>query len=252
MGAPKPLPELDGKLDEARRLLKGARTVTVLTGAGVSAESGLATFRDSGGLWEKHRVEDVATMEGFERDPELVWRFYNARRKAAQTAEPNPAHLALAGLGAGRKVTVLTQNVDGLHQKAGSDDVVELHGNIWRVRCSRCAAVYADRPVELPFPPRCERCPGMLRPDVVWFGELLDPRILALAEEATVSCDLFLVVGTSAQVQPAAAFAFRAYDRGIPVVEVNKEPTPVSNLVAVSLIGLAGAILPALVEDRGN
>ncbi len=147
-------------------------------------------------------------------------------------------------------MTVLTQNIDGLHQKAGNRDVVELRGNLWRVRCAECGTVSADHPVELPILPRCGRCPGLLRPDVVWFGEMLSPKALADAEKAAVSCDLFLVVGTSAQVQPAASFAFRAYDRGIPVVEINKEPTPVSNFVVVSLIGRAGVILPALVEDR--
>jgi NAD-dependent deacetylase len=229
-------------------LVHKARKICALTGAGISAESGLATFRDSGGLWEKHRVEDVATPEGFARDPELVWRFYNARRRAAHSVAPNPAHRTLAGLERTKKTTILTQNIDGLHQKAGSRDVVELHGSLWRVRCAQCGVVVSDLPVELPILPRCEKCPGLLRPDVVWFGEPLDHKVLGMADQASVSCDLFLVIGTSAQVQPAASLAYRAGDRGIPIIQVNAEPTPISRLTELSFIGRAGEILPELVR----
>ncbi|MBI5239903.1 MAG: NAD-dependent deacylase [Elusimicrobia bacterium] len=232
---------------QGRKLVAGARRVAVLTGAGISAESGLATFRDSGGLWENHRVEDVATPQAFARDPVLVWEFYNARRRAGAQARPNPGHLALAALEQRKEsVVIITQNVDGLHQKAGSTRVVELHGNIWRARCARCGRAAADLPVEVPFLSYCASCPGLLRPDIVWFGEALAPRDLEAAAAALQDCGLFMVVGTSAQVQPAASFAFAAVGRGVGVIEVNKEETPLSSLVSVSLRGEAGEVLPAL------
>lgn len=234
-------------VERARKLAARARRVTVLTGAGISAESGLATFRDSGGLWEKHRVEDVATPEAFARDPAFVWRFYNARRKAGAAAALNPGHLALARFERQvQSVVILTQNVDGLHQRAGSSKVVELHGSLWRARCMECRRAFTDLPVELPLPPYCAACQGLLRPDIVWFGEALDPEVLGAAATALRDCDLFLVVGTSAQVQPAASFAFAAVERGIVVIEVNKEPTALSRLATVSLQGQAGEILPSL------
>lgn len=235
-----------GDLESARRLVREARRVAVLTGAGISAESGLATFRDSGGLWERHRVEDVASPEAFARDPELVWRFYNARRKAGAAAAPNAAHRALAEFeGRGKDIVILTQNVDGLHQRAGSRRVVELHGSLWRVRCARCRAVAADLPVEVPLLPRCSVCQGLQRPDIVWFGEALAPHDLAAAAAALRESELLIVVGTSAQVQPAASFAFGAVERGVGVIEVNKERTMLSPMATVSLRGLAGDILPA-------
>ncbi|MBI5244497.1 MAG: NAD-dependent deacylase [Elusimicrobia bacterium] len=237
---------MEDLLGRAKYLLAEARSICVLTGAGVSAESGLATFRDSGGLWEQHRVQDVATPEAFERDPALVWRFYNARRRSGFSAEPNPAHLALARLEKSKKVTILTQNVDGLHSKAGSRHVLELHGSLRRVRCTSCGRKTEDDPVELPILPRCAACRGLLRPDIVWFGEMLDPAVVSAAAEALARCGLFMVVGTSAQVHPAASFAFEAVERGIPVIEVNKEPTPLSRLAAVSLLGKAGELLPKL------
>jgi NAD-dependent deacetylase len=246
------MPRLSKDLTLAKKLLKNAKQVCVLTGAGISAESGLKTFREAGGLWEDHPVEKVATPQGFKEDPELVWRFYNARRKSADIASPNPAHLALArlelakqrrskqkahvspagghgngngnGNGNGKHVhaaavfTLLTQNIDGLHQQAGSTNVVELHGSIWKVRCTDCGAVTTDHPIELPILPRCENCEGLLRPHVVWFGEMLEPDVLQQAEQATVHCDLFLVVGTSAIVQPAASFPFIATQRNVPVI----------------------------------
>jgi NAD-dependent deacetylase len=192
-------------------------------------------------------VEDVATPEAFARDPEFVWRFYNARRKGAAAAKPNAGHLALFDLERrGKEVIILTQNVDGLHQRAGSTNVVELHGSAWRARCTRCGRAEEDLPVEVPIPPHCLDCQGLLRPDIVWFGEALDPKALSAAASALRRCDLFMVVGTSAQVHPAASFAFAAVERGIGVIEVNKEATPLSRSVTVSLQGQAGEILPAL------
>jgi NAD-dependent deacetylase len=257
-------------LTAATSLLAKAKSICILTGAGVSAESGIKTFRDAGGLWEDHAIEKVATPEGFAEDPKLVWEFYNARRKAADVAAPNTAHIALArlelslkrkpkksgtsnGNGTGHRkpepVTVLTQNIDGLHQQAGSRNVIELHGSIWKVRCTGCGVVSRDFPVELPILPRCGECGSLLRPHVVWFGEQLEADILDEADRALLACDLFLVVGTSAVVQPAASYPFHAARRGVPVIEVNKEKTPVSEIAALSLIGLAGEILPKIIPD---
>jgi NAD-dependent deacetylase len=279
---PTPLPK---ELALGRKLVQKARNICVLTGAGISAESGLKTFREAGGLWEDHAVEQVATPQGFASDPKLVWRFYNARRKSADVASPNPAHLALArlelakqrqaktkpgkvpgighsngngngngnGHGPGPKAkgpfTLLTQNIDGLHQQAGSSNVVELHGSIWKVRCTDCGSVTIDHPIELPILPRCTECEGLLRPHVVWFGEMLEKDVLAQAEAATLACDLFLVIGTSAIVQPAASYPFIASQRSIPVIEVNVEKTPVSAIAAATLLGKAGDILPKLISE---
>jgi NAD-dependent deacetylase len=267
------VPAKDSNLKKARDLMASAKSLCVLTGAGISAESGLKTFRDGGGLWENHTIEDVATPEGFLRDPELVWRFYNARRKAADVATPNPAHLALSRLEMGFKrqrhmktpkasskgvlsrerlvatMTLLTQNIDGLHQQAGSQNVVELHGSIWKVQCTDCGVVSTDFPIELPVPPVCAICDALLRPHVVWFGEPLDAEVISTAEAAVRACDLFLVVGTSAVVQPAASYPFIAHRRNVPVIEVNLEPTLVSTIAEVSLIGKAGDILPKIIPS---
>lgn len=265
---------------KAKSLVAKAKNICLLTGAGISAESGIKTFRDAGGLWEEHSIEDVATPEGFERDPRLVWAFYNARRKAAAKAAPNAGHLALSRLELGLKrklkqprigsgngngyengnghgpggtsqgpVTILTQNIDGLHQQAGSQNVVELHDSIWKVRCTGCARIETDFPVQLPILPYCEDCKKLLRPHVVWFGESLDPHDLRAGELAVLGCDLFLVVGTSALVQPAASFPVAALQRGIPVIEINPEETALSEQVSFALRGKAGEILPKLISD---
>ncbi len=242
-------------IDRAVELLRNADRVTALTGAGVSAESGLATFRGAGGLWEGHRVEEVATPMAFQRDPSLVWRFYNARRTALRSVRPNPGHLALAALE--RRLTpdrfaLITQNVDGLHQAAGSRRVLELHGNLGRVRCTGCGLV-ADRSADdLGGLPRCGPCGQLLRPDVVWFYESLPGGVWAEAEAAARACQCFLVIGTSAVVYPAAGLVEVARDAGARVIEVNLEPTAISGVVDVSVYGPSGKVLPALVDGLGS
>jgi NAD-dependent deacetylase len=240
----------DASLELAARLLRPAARVAVLTGAGISAESGLATFRGAGGLWEGHRIEDVATPRAFERDPTLVWRFYNLRRANLATVKPNPGHLALVELEnrlAGR-FALVTQNVDGLHQCAGSRNVLEIHGALRRVRCVGCEQV-TDRGTEaladLPF---CESCGQMLRPDVVWFEEMLPPDIWQRAAEAAATCDCFLVVGTSAIVYPAAGLIEAAKMAGAKVIEVNVEKSAASDHVDVHLLGPSGTMLPELIK----
>lgn len=231
--------------------LAGAKRVAVLTGAGVSAESGIPTFRGAGGLWEGHPIEDVATPEGFHRDPALVWRFYNQRRAGLGTVQPNPGHHALVRLekhlGAGN-FALITQNVDGLHRAAGSRNVLELHGNLRRVRCTGCARLEDRGTDALDEVPRCPSCGEMLRPDVVWFGEALPQDVWLAAEAAARQCVCFLVVGTSAVVWPAAGLIVLAKDHSAHVIEVNVARTDASAIVDVGLYGPSGQLLPELME----
>lgn len=238
-------------VETARALLAAARSVVVLTGAGISAESGVPTFRGPGGLWRQFRPEDLATPEAFARDPRLVWEWYDWRRGLIADAQPNPGHHALVEIE--RRVpafALLTQNVDGLHGLAGSRRVLEIHGSLWRTRCLACGARRADRTPRFDrLPPLCA-CGGLLRPDVVWFGEPLDEEILQTSFEALQACDLLLVAGTSGLVQPAASFADLALARDVPVVEVNLEPTPLSDRATVALRGRSGELLPRLAPER--
>lgn len=233
----------------AALLLSRAARVVVFTGAGVSAESGLATFRGAGGLWEGHRVEEVATPEAFARDPLLVWRFYAMRRENARKAQPNPGHKAIAQLEElFPSVVVVTQNVDGLHQRAGSKRVLELHGSLWRIRCASCGQERREERVPLPqLPPRCALCGGLERPAVVWFGEVLPEAVFAEAEKACSQADAMLVVGTSGVVWPAAGLVELAAAAGAAIIEVNPEPSALAYLAAVQIPMKAGEALPVLV-----
>jgi NAD-dependent deacetylase len=231
-------------IEEAAGRIARARHLAVLTGAGVSAESGIPTFRGAGGLWRGRDPMSLATPQAFAADPELVWAFYNWRRGLVSAAQPNPAHLALAALqDRVPRLTLITQNVDRLHQRAGSRDVLELHGNLFDVRCTGCRQVEDRAGESLPALPSCSACGSLLRPAVVWFGEDLPPGVWAAAEAAVDQADLLLVVGTSAVVYPAAALA----NAGCPVIEVNLQPTPISAGVTLPLVGKAGEILPQLV-----
>ncbi len=230
--------------------LRSASRVAALTGAGVSQESGLRTFRDSQtGLWAQYKPTDLASPEAFARDPKLVWDWYAWRREAIKSVRPNPGHYAIVEMAERIPDFVLiTQNVDGLHALAGSSSLLELHGNIQRVRCFDCGR-FSDRwDEESEMVPRCETCGGLLRPDVVWFGEALPPLVLEAAVEAARRCELFLSIGTSGVVQPAASLAFAAHNRGALVVEINMEPTPLTPKADYFLQGRSGVILPALVK----
>jgi NAD-dependent deacetylase len=220
--------------------------VVVLTGAGVSAESGIPTFRDAGGLWRAHRAIDLATPEAFQRNPKLVWEFYDLRRTVIADCQPNAAHLTLAEMErALPDLTLITQNVDGLHQAAGSRNVISLHGDIWRVICPACNHSGEDRRVPLPeIPPRCPRCKNHLRPDVVWFGESLPEGAIEAAWSAFSRAGLMLVVGTSALVQPAASLPMLALQNGARLVEINPASTPLSPYADETLRGPAGTVLP--------
>ncbi|MBV6475247.1 MAG: NAD-dependent protein deacylase [Rhodocyclaceae bacterium] len=228
--------------------LASARRVAVLTGAGISAESGIPTFRDAlTGLWAKYDPRELATPEGFARNPKLVWDWYAERRQRIAGVQPNPGHLALAALEQRfERFTLVTQNIDSLHQRAGSREVVQLHGNIARVKCSVEETVVNPIPEDA-SPPRCH-CGAFLRPDVVWFGEMLPADALARAEEAAEHCEVFLSIGTSAQVYPAAELPLRALSAGAAVVEINPERTALTRHAQFSLQGPAGTILPQLVR----
>jgi NAD-dependent deacetylase len=229
--------------------LRRARSVVVLTGAGASKESGISTFRDADGLWAQFDPDEVATPAAFRRDPGRVWRWYALRRAQMATSEPNAGHLALAALERhAPEFALITQNIDGLHRRAGSRTVIELHGNIERVKCSVEDTV-CDLPAwPHPEPPPCPACGAPLRPDVVWFGEMLPVAALTAAVNAAQHADVFLSVGTSGTVEPAASLPFEALRRGAVVVEINPEWTPLSPVATYRLVGAAGDRLPPLVE----
>jgi NAD-dependent deacetylase len=230
------------------KTLRHAQRIVALTGAGISAESGLSTFRDAQtGLWSKFRPEELATADAFQRDPEFVQGWYAWRRENALKAKPNAAHLALAELeNHAPEFLLVTQNVDGLHQRAGSKRMVELHGNIHRFRCfeNECAPKNFDVTNG-----KCRSCGGHLRPDVVWFGEMLPILAIETAVKGAETCDVFFSIGTSSLVYPAADLSRRAKDTGATVVEINKDPTPLTPLADYSFRGKAGEILPALVQQ---
>jgi NAD-dependent deacetylase len=236
------------------RALRAARFIAALTGAGISAESGVPTFRDAQtGLWAKFAPQDLATPGAFARNPQRVWDWYAWRRDLVATVEPNAGHIALAEFE--RRVAdflLITQNVDGLHQRAGSRKLVELHGNIGRVKCSREGTIVERWETTEGAVPRCADCGALLRPDVVWFEELLPPDALAAAEDAARRCDVLLVVGTSAEVYPAAALPDYAAQSGATVVEVNPNPTALSPRADYVLRGSSSVVLPALLAALGS
>jgi NAD-dependent deacetylase len=236
---------------ELLQRLATARRVTVLTGAGVSAESGVPTFRDAQtGLWAKYSPEELATPRAFRRNPRLVWEWYEWRRKLVASAKPNPAHIALAEMEKRfDDFQLITQNVDGLHQRAGSRAVIELHGNITRTKCSDEGTIISHWHDTGDIPPKCPHCGGLLRPDVVWFEEALPEPEMRLAMQSSTSCDVLLSIGTSTVVYPAASLPFEALRSGATVVEINPQPTPLTSQAHYVLQGAAGEIVPKLLEQ---
>jgi NAD-dependent deacetylase len=240
-----------GLEDEVRKIvnvLKNTKKLTVLTGAGISAESGIPTYRGSGGIWNKFRAEDLAAPEAFARDPELIWKWYGERQQDALRCEPNPAHFVMAEMEKYFPMFILiTQNIDNLHQRAGNSNILELHGNLFKARCigEKCPTagapfefVLGDNPL-----PRCRKCNELLRPHIVWFGEALDHDVLKQSFDKSVSCDTFMVIGTSAQVQPAASLPLYASTSGAVLIEVNLEKTSITPHSDISIQGKAGKIL---------
>ena len=235
---------------DVRNRIQEARSVTVLTGAGISADSGVPTFRGADGLWENFRPEELASPDAFARDPKLVWEWYNWRRELLATKRPNAAHEALVQLEKQLPdFWVITQNVDGLHAMAGTQCLSEIHGNIWKIRCTQCHHISQNRDVPLPFPPTCVDCGGLLRPHIVWFGESLAPEDLECSYAALQRCDILVIIGTSGVVHPAASFASVAKDQGAFVVELNLEATPSSSIVDVSFQGRAKDLVPLLLKN---
>jgi NAD-dependent deacetylase len=239
----------DGFSPRLRSALTSARRVVAFTGAGISAESGVPTFRNPNGIWAKFKPEELASMEGFLRNPDLVWEWYEGRKSMMAAVEPNPGHRALVRMEAlFPTFALVTQNIDNLHTRAGSSAVLELHGNIERNYCLRCRRFASAKELEAHNGiPRCVSCGGMIRPDVVWFGEMLPQEIWEEAVEATRRCDLFFSIGTSAAVYPAASLPDLALESGALVVEVNPEPTPLTGRAQEFLQGPSGELLPALV-----
>lgn len=237
--------------DELIKILRGAERVAVLTGAGISAESGVPTFRDAQtGLWAQYRPEQLATPQAFQRDPRLVWEWYTWRRNLVSAAKPNPGHRSIVIMEKRvPKFTLITQNVDGLHQRAGSQVVVELHGNIERNKCSREGIIRTPDAKDKGIPPRCPACGSYLRPDVVWFGESLPEQALERAWRASGNCQVFFSIGTSAVVQPAATLPLIAQEAGAIVVEINPGETPLSRQVDHHIDGPSGLVLPEMVTQ---
>ena len=240
---------------DARTLLSDAERVVVLTGAGISAESGVPTFRGAGGLWKSHRAEELATPQAFAHDPRLVWEWYAWRRDVVSGCTPNAAHFALARYSATRdEVTIATQNVDGLHRAAETPDraLVELHGSLYRVRCTRCAwrAPHRDRidASSAETLPQCAKCGALARPDIVWFGESLEPANIERAFAEAAAADVCLVVGTSGVVQPAASLAAVTRRAGGAVIEINPVETPITPIATISIRGTAVETVPRLFD----
>ncbi|XP_025300051.1 NAD-dependent protein deacylase sirtuin-5, mitochondrial isoform X2 [Canis lupus baileyi] len=265
-----------------RKLFAKAKHIVIISGAGVSAESGVPTFRGAGGYWRKWQAQDLATPQAFARNPSLVWEFYHYRREVMLSKEPNPGHLAIAECEArlreqGRRVMVITQNIDELHRRAGTKNLLEIHGSLFKTRCTSCGIVAEnykspicpalsgkgapdpeaqDARIPVEKLPRCEEagCGGLLRPHVVWFGENLDPAILEEVDKELTLCDLCLVVGTSSVVYPAAMFAPQVSARGVPVAEFNMETTPATNRFRFHFQGPCGTTLPEALapHETGN
>jgi NAD-dependent deacetylase len=236
---------------ELVEVLTQAKHIAVSTGAGISAESGIPTFRGKEGLWKKYRAEELATPTAFAQNPELVWEFYEWRRGIIATKKPNPGHEVLARWESVFPVfSLITQNIDGLHQKAGSTEMLELHGNIWKLRCTEEGTISENLQSPLAeVPPLCPDCGALLRPHVVWFGESLSPTVLQKAFQLSSECDVMFVIGTSALIQPAASLPLAAAEAGAKIVEINPDPTPLTPYADFSFRGKSGEILPLIDEE---
>jgi len=239
---------MDDRIIKAKSLVDEASGICVLSGAGISAESGIPIFRGQDGLWKKYRPEELATPEAFSRDPKLVWEWYEWRRKIVKNSKPNSGHFAIKDLEQQKTdFNLITQNIDGLHQLAGSNNIIELHGNLWQIRCTKCNRI--EENYEVPFdelPPLCKGCNSLGRPNIVWFGEIIPMNIIDKALVAIENCQLMLIIGTSGVVEPAASMGLIAKQAGKTVIEINLEPTPNSTLYDLSINGKSGEILPLI------
>ncbi len=242
-------PEIQIQIGLIKEKLEKADTVTVLTGAGISADSGVPTFRGNDGLWKHYRAEYLATPEAFLKNPELVWEWYDWRRRLIASKEPNAGHYMIAEMEKPfTRFHLITQNVDGLHEKAGSTNPVELHGNIWKVRCTVCHGISFNFDVPIKLLPLCKGCGGLLRPHIVWFGEPLDEIDIEKSYAAVSNSNVVLIIGTSGLVYPAASLAGIARENGAFVAEINLERTPISEEMDITLIGKAKDLLPFFIR----
>ena len=232
--------------------INNAKKIAVITGAGISAESGVPTFRGNDGLWKNYRAEDLATPHAFKKHPEIVWEWYNWRRKLIYKCKPNTAHYYISQLE--KKYSdflLITQNVDGLHKKAGSKKIIEIHGSIWKIKCVSCGYATENQDVPLKYPPLCPKCNNILRPGVVWFGEALDYNELSLSINFVVNSDLLIVIGTSGIVQPVASFPLQAKNENdnIKIIEINLEKTSVTNYTDLFIQSKAGEFFKRIISN---
>ncbi len=243
---------MEEKVLKIAEKIRSAKKLTVLTGAGISKASGIPTFRGKDGLWSKYSPSELATYQAFTKNPKLVWQWYNYRRKIIKPAKPNAAHYAISELERIFKdnFTLITQNIDSLHRQAGNKNILELHGNIFETKCLICDRIYFDDTIykDDELPPKCKFCGGKVRPNVVWFGENLDRDILDQAMAASAQCDVFLCIGTSGIVQPAASLPKIASDIKAFVIEINVEYSGVSIYADEVIIGKAEEVLPKIVD----
>ncbi len=244
---------MENDINKAYELINEASIITVLTGAGISSESGVPIFRGSEGLWNNYRPEELATPKAFFENPGIVWEWYDWRRSVMKKAEPNHGHYALSELERQKdKFTLITQNVDGLHQLAGSDNIIEMHGNLWEIRCTKCNNLEKNYQVPIPeLPPKCSKCSEIMRPNIVWFGEIIPMQKIDRCIFAIEESDLFMIIGTSGLVEPAASFGFVAKEHNKTVIEINLDETPGTGLYDLSIKAKSGEVLPLLV-DSGN
>ena len=241
---------MEKEIAKAYEFMRGAEKVVVLTGAGISAESGIPTYRGDEGLWRNRSPQELATAESFSKNPELVWEWYDSRRAVMKQARPNAGHLAITALERKKRdFTLITQNIDGLHLVAGTRNVIELHGSIWEIRCVKCSRVEKNYQVPLPeLPPMCGTCGEAMRPNTVWFEEMIPMERIDRSLLAIEECGLLVIVGTSGVVEPAASMGLIAKKSEKPVVEINLEVTPGTGLYDASILGKSGEVLPLLVE----
>jgi len=242
------------KLQRAAQLLSQADHIIAFTGSGISSESGIPTFRGKDGLWKQFKAQDLATPGAFSSNPKLVWEWYDWRRNIIADKKPNPGHKILAEWNdLFSSLYVITQNIDGLHQKAGSENIIELHGNIWKLRCTKEGTVTEDHSCPLKeIPPICKKCGALMRPHVVWFGESLDTELLSEAVKMCSKADLMLAIGTSSLVYPAASIPMTAAESGVKVIEINPESTPLTPRADTSIRGKAGDVLPGISDILNN
>ena len=230
----------------AKEIIEKSNKITVLTGAGISAESGIPTFRGSDGMWNNLNPQDIATPDAYKNDPKLVWEWYDWRRRIIDKATPNHGHLALAEIERQKeKFTLLTQNIDGLHQVAGNKNIIELHGNIWEIKCEKCGLISKNYEVPLPqLPPKCSECGEMTRPNVVWFGEIIPMEIIDSSLLSIEESDLMMIIGTSGVVEPAASMGLLAKQSDKKVIEINLDQTPNTGIYDISIQAKSGEVLP--------